>query len=151
MNSNAFVSESLTIVRTPGLGALTRRARLGRLATRLAMVLGIVAATPIGAGATTLVAPMIRADGGSFIMCTATNGGTSPGHVVITMYDVAGGVISNFDFCTGDLAPGATCYSYAPNDTPATCSFDVRGKIRAAAVLLDVGTARPLLSAPATK
>jgi hypothetical protein len=151
MNSNAFVSEPLTTVATPKTAARTRRARLGRLAAHLAVVCGIVGATPIGAGAVTLVTPLVRAAGGSFIMCTATNGGTSPGQVIITARDAAGGDITGFTFCRPELAPGASCWAYITNDTPGSCSFEVRGKIRAAAVLLEVGTGRPVVALPATK
>jgi hypothetical protein len=84
-------------------------------------------------------------------MCTATNGGTSPGQVVITGRDMSGAVNTGFNFCGPELAPGASCYAYIQNDTPASCSFEVRGRIRAAAVLLELPTLRPLMALPATK
>ena len=143
MKSNAF-----TMSRDE---ARTRRVRLGRLATRLAVVLGIVWATPIGAGAVTLVAPLLNANGGTLIMCTATNAGTSPAQVVITGRSETGAVNTGFNFCGSELAPGASCYAYIPNDTPASCSFEVRGRIHAAAVLLDSSNLRPVLALPATK
>jgi hypothetical protein len=117
-----------------------------------AIIAGMLVTTPIVAGATTLVAPMIMSQGETFMVCVATNGGTSPGHVVITAYDQSGAVISGFNFCgSGDLAPGASCYQTVPNNTRATCSFQVSGKIRAAAEALDVGTGRPVFAVPATK
>jgi hypothetical protein len=84
--------------------------------------------------------------------CIATNGATSSGHVAITAHDQAGTEIDGYDFCgSGDLAPGASCYYYVPNDTWASCGFQVTGKIRAGAEVRDNATTRPLFAVPATK
>lgn len=132
--------------------ATARRRRGATFATWLAIACGLVAAAPLSARAATLVSPMIRADGGTFILCTATNGGTSTAHVVITRHDATGSEIAGFGSCgAGDLAPGASCFGSVSNDTAASCSFEVKGKVRAAAVLVEASTQRPILTLPATK
>jgi hypothetical protein len=61
-------------------------------------------------------------------------------------------VVDGYDFCgSGDLAPGASCYVYVPNDSWASCSFQVTGKISASTEVRDKATTRPLFAVPATK
>lgn len=124
----------------------TRRSKAGRLAAVVATVL-----LPLPALATTLVTPLLKSHDGTYITCMATNGGPTTAHVTVTAYDVSGTPNTGVNFCQADLAPGASCYAYVGNDHDASCSFDAHGKIRAAALVNDASTLRPILAIPATK
>ena len=116
-------------------------------------LLGTALVLPAAARASTLVAPMIFANNGTYVICQATNGGAQPAKVAITARDFGGSVVApTDDTCAGgDVAPGATCFSFFDQNVQVTCTFQVKGKVRAAAALFDKSTNRPVEIVAATK
>ncbi len=151
MNSRMFGIGSIVGRSTVTDGARKGRSRLGRRVARLAVVAGFLAAAPTGARAGTLVAPLLYPDQNSYVVCTATNGGTTPGKVVITGRDAWGVPLQAYGQSCSDLAPGVSCSTTFDFNKDTSCNFEVSGKIRAAASVYDNSVGRTLVAIPATK
>ena len=79
-----------------------------------------------------LSTPAMYVAGTQSIYCIATNGGSKPAEVAVTVRNTSGGIVSNVtSTCPAQLQPFASCVVVVPADTDAACFFDVGGKIRA--------------------
>ena len=151
MNSSIFGIGSIVGHSTVANAVPRGRSRLGRRAAYLAVVTGILVAAPSGARAGTLATPLIYPDQNSYVVCTATNGGTTPGTVAITGHDQWGVDLKAYGQQCSDLAPGVSCSVSFDFNKDAACNFIVSGKIRAIAQVYDNSTGRTVVAVPATK
>ncbi len=104
--------------------------------------------------AVTLRTPAVPANSGEQIDCIATNVGSKETTVSVQMFSLAGTVVTaTINQCAeGALAPQASCQVTPPANTPVSCVFTAKGKLRAMAAVFDHSNGDRLAGTiPATK
>ena len=109
------------------------RFRVAMLVASLAFVMSTAA------HAGTLRTPAVPANNGEIVDCLITNVGTKDATVSIQLINFAGIVIApdQQDCGNGQLPPLRSCQATAPVNTPVSCVFTFKGKVRAAAYVFD--------------
>jgi hypothetical protein len=99
----------------------------------LAFALGAAPA----ASASALSTPLVAAGDGQLI-CIATNVGTKAAEVSVEAVDISGNARTfELNFCSGTLAPRASCYARLEVGDDAACIFTYRGTVKAALQVFD--------------